>query len=634
MWVERQRAYRDNPDRESSFYDVMKHETYILEYNKKLQIPKTVHHLSFYHPWSFGNVPDVKSVLKLPIDHSLRSMIVHEWSNVSTKGILALLLKQKYLRAFEGYFLHSRKLLNIIGKLEHLRYLVMACNNMKKLPESLTNLHNLQTLKLTNSGELLELPKDLKMMKNLWFLEMERFDSLLCTPPGLRNLTCLRRLSIFIVGEDESHQIDQLKDLELGGELSIQGLDNIRTLQDARSANLMTKSSLTCLSLSWKEGIKMECAEHFEEVLQGLQPHQNIEKISIASYHGSRFPGWMSTLVFQKLKEISLKDCPRCEHLPPLGKLPSLTCLSLCQMDSIKCLDGECYGDGETSFPALTRLKIWCMPNFERWTINSAKGFLPCLDSLQINFCPKLAGLPELSTLKRLSISSSSTSILKSITFLTSLTSLYISNFPELDVLPTGLLQNHKALEILKIVCLPIHTLSNVLDNLSALKTLSIDSCHNLEFLPEDFKYLSSLEQLYIRGSDGLRSFPTSLLKGLCSLRSLSFRHCKKLKPLLGPLERSLPALHNLVLIGLPELEYLPENVQLLTSLEVLSIIYCEKLKFLPEGFKDLTSLRRLLIGGCAQLEKRCKNPKGEDWHKISHIPLIQINGNDIQHLD
>ncbi|KAL8532070.1 hypothetical protein ACS0TY_008616 [Phlomoides rotata] len=727
---------------------VMKHEIYILEYNKKLQIPKTVHHLSF------RNVPDDKSVLKLPIDHSLRSMIVHE-GNVPAwrKGFWPLLSKQKYLRALDVHHFDIEMLPNFVCKLEHLRYLAMACNNMKMLPESLTNLHNLQTLKLTDSEELLELPKDLKMMKNLWFLEMERFGSLLCTPPGLRNLTCLRRLSIFIVGEDESHQIDQLKDLELGGKLSIQGLDNIRTLQDARSANLVTKSSLTCLSLSWKKGIKMECAEHFEEVLQGLQPHQNIEKISIASYHGSRFPGWMSTLVFQKLKEISLEDCPRCEHLPPLGKLPSLTCLSLYKMNSIKCLDGECYGDGETSFPALTRLEIWCMPNFERWTINSAKVFLPCLDSLDIHLCPKLAGLPELPTLKRLSISSSSTSILKSITFLTSLTSLNISNFPELVVLPTGLLQNLKALEILNIGSLPIQTLSNVLDNVSALKRLSFDSCHNLEFLPEDFKYLSSLEWLDISGSDGLRSFPTSLLKGLCSLRSLWFQNCKKLKPLLGPLERSPPALRdlglnglpeleylpenvqlltsleelriwnckklkslpdgfkdltsvrtldirgcaqlekrcknpkvlewldisacdglrsfptsllkglcslrslwfqnckklkpllgplersppalrNLLLNGLPELEYLPENVQLLTSLEELRIWNCEKLKSLPEGFKDLTSLRELEIVGCAQLEKRCKNPKGEDWHKISHIPIIKINGNVIQHLD
>lgn len=612
---------------------IMKHEACILEYNKKLQIPKTLRHLSFDSGSSWG-IPDDKSRLKLPIDNSLRTMIVHEgnvpaWRN----GFLPLVSKQKFLRAFDAHHYGIEKFSNFICKLEHLRYLVMACNRMKSLPESLTNLHNLQTLRLENSEELLELPKGLKVMKNLWFLEMESFYSLLCTPPGLRNLTCLRRLSIFIVGQDEAHQIDQLQDLELGGQLSIQGLDNVGTLQDARRANLMTKSNLTTLSLSWKKGIKINSAEHFEEVLQGLQPHQNIEKISIASYHGSRFPNWMSTSIYRQLKVVRLEDCPRCEHLPPMGKLPSLTTLSLYKMDSVKCLDGECFEDGETSFPALENLYIRSMPNLERWTmVDSAKSF-PCLKVLVIRVCPMLGGLPKLPTLKSLDTSESSTAIINSITFLTSLTSLKISGFA-LDVLPRGLLQNHKALENLDIDSLPIQTLSNMLDNLSALKTLNIGSCHNLEFLPEDFKYLSSLENLNIRGCDGLSSFPTTLLEGLSSLTSLSFQNCKNLKPLLGPLHQSPPALHDLVLNGLPELEYLPESVQLLTSVKELRICFCRKLNSLPDGFTDLKSLKKLEIKLCPELEKRCKKPEGEDWPKISHIPFIKINDDVIQNLD
>ncbi|KAL0381388.1 UNVERIFIED_CONTAM: hypothetical protein Sangu_0203100 [Sesamum angustifolium] len=119
------------------------------------------------------------------------------------------------------------------------------------LPESLTCLHNLQTLKLTASDQLLELPKGLRAMKNLWFLEIESFHSLLCTPPGLGDLIYLHELSIFIVGQDVSHQIDQLKELNLGGNLSIQGLDNVSNIEDAKRANLITKNNLTSLSLSW-----------------------------------------------------------------------------------------------------------------------------------------------------------------------------------------------------------------------------------------------------------------------------------------------------------------------------------------------------------------------------------------------
>ena len=123
---------------------------------------------------------------------------------------------------------------------------------------------------------------------------------------------------------------------------------------------------------------------YFEEVLQGLQPHHNLERISITSYHGSRFPNWMSTLVFRKLKEINLSDCPRCERLPSLGKLPCLARLGLCRMDCIKCLDEECYGDGECSFPALTKLSIREMSNLEKWAIDDSTESFPCLKDLSI----------------------------------------------------------------------------------------------------------------------------------------------------------------------------------------------------------------------------------------------------------
>ncbi|KAG8373770.1 hypothetical protein BUALT_Bualt11G0059700 [Buddleja alternifolia] len=162
-------------------------------------------------------------------------------------------------------------------------YLVRSCYDLKRLPESLTCLLNLQTLKLTNSDELLELPKGLKFMKKFWFPEMEDFSSLRCTPPGLGDLSCLHRLSIFIVGEDASHQIHQLKELNLGGKLSIQGLEKVRNLEDAKSANLMRKKNLTSLSLSWTYGVE-NSALYFEEVLEGLQPHKDLVKICIESY--------------------------------------------------------------------------------------------------------------------------------------------------------------------------------------------------------------------------------------------------------------------------------------------------------------------------------------------------------------
>ncbi|KAK4410147.1 putative disease resistance protein RGA1 [Sesamum angolense] len=347
-----------------------------------------------------------------------------------------------------------------------------------------------QTLKLMNSFTLLELPKGMKVMRNLWFLEIESHLSLICTPPGLGDLIHLHELSIFIVGRGAAHQIDQLKELNLGGSLSIKGLENVSSAEDAKRANLIKKNNLTSLSLLWTNEINNNYTENYEEVLKGLQPHQNLERIYIQSYQGSRFPNWMSTLELKNLKEVTLEDCRRCDHLPMLGKLPSLTNLKLYRMDSIKSLDVEFHGDGECVFPALEELRISEMPNLEEWKIGNSVESFPRLKDLDI--C-------------------------------------------ELPVFPGGFLQN---LQNLQIGSSMIRTISNVLDDLSALKTLSLYGCSNLESLPDELKNLNSLEELEVKGCDGLISFPAVILEDLSSLRSLSFENCKKLKPLSGRSER------------------------------------------------------------------------------------------------
>ncbi|KAG8371946.1 hypothetical protein BUALT_Bualt12G0015600 [Buddleja alternifolia] len=611
---------------------VVRHETKIMEYGKVPHFPKMLRHvrLDLKESWA---IPENRSKLKLPIEDSLRSLIV-DGNKVldKTKGFFPFLSKQQYLRVLVMNSWSVQKLPNLVCRLAHLRYLTMSCFPLRRLPESLIYLLNLQTLKLTNSDSLLELPKNLKLMKNLWFLEMERFRSLRCTPPGLGDLTCLRTLSIFIVGQDASHQIDQLKELNLGGNLSIKGLENVRNFEDAKSANLIRKKNLISLSLSWKNDITEESAEYFEEVLKGLQPHENLEKICINSYKGSKFPNWMSTLAFKHLNDIRLKNFGRCEHLPTLGKLSSLKNLELKGMNCIKHLGTEWLGNGQRSFPALTTLTISEMSNLEEWIIPDSLESFSCLKDLKIEGCPKLTQLPFLPALRDLHICRSNLTLVGSITSVTSLTSLVLSELADLDVFPVGLLQNHKSLEELRIVKLPIKTLSNVLDNLSALKNLYINSCNNLEFVAEGLQYLNSLENLEIIWCDSIRSFPAATLESLSSIRSLSLLHCYKLNPLSGPLEKGTDLLH-LWIHGCREMNHLPESVQRLSALRDLTIWDCGTCD-LPNWIGSLQSLRALRIGCCGPMGKRCMKPNGKDWPKISHVPVIEIDGQIIQDLD
>ncbi|KAL0424038.1 UNVERIFIED_CONTAM: putative disease resistance protein RGA1 [Sesamum radiatum] len=220
---------------------VMGQETYVLEHDKLVQVPKTIRHL-FFNSSSSSIIKGNK--LRSAISGSLRSLIVPCRVPLDRKeGISSLISKQECLRALHvSHFEHIKIVPNLVCKLEHLRYLTMSCDNLKKLPESLTRLHNLQTLKLMNSFTLLELPKGMKVMRNLWFLEMESHLSLICTPPGLGDLIHLHELSIFIVGRGAAHQIDQLKELNLGGSLSIKGLENVSSAEDAKRANLIKKT--------------------------------------------------------------------------------------------------------------------------------------------------------------------------------------------------------------------------------------------------------------------------------------------------------------------------------------------------------------------------------------------------------
>ncbi|XP_073285278.1 putative disease resistance protein RGA1 [Primulina huaijiensis] len=463
-------------------------------------------------------------------------------------------------------------------------------------------------------------------MKNLWFVEIDLPDSLICTPPGLGELTSLQRLSIFIVGEDSEHQISQLKELNLGGELSIRGLENVRNLEDVKAANMITKRNLASLNLSWASGANKISMEHFEATLENIQPHHNLEQICISSYQGSRFPNWMSAPAFINLSEITLERCEKCEHLPPLGKLPALKILKLFRLDSVRRLGTEWCGDGKSSFVALTQLRLLEMLDLEEWIIPKSHESFLRLQYLEIKRCPKLIRLPFLPVLKDFHVHTNP-AILGSM-IATSIESLRLmDDADELSLLPGGLVSAQKNLKKLEIKeCPNLRSLSIMLDGLYGLKKLSFLFCRKLEYPPEGLKFLNSLEEILFYRCDSLRLFPAAILENMPSLRSLRFEHCEKVDPLSGPLQGVVSSLHELVIINCPELECLPECIQQLSALRKFIIWGCLKLTSLPDGIGNLKSLSVLGIRYCSPiLKKRCERSKGEDWPKISHIPQMYL---------
>ncbi|KAF6146418.1 hypothetical protein GIB67_024067 [Kingdonia uniflora] len=145
---------------------------------------------------------------------------------------------------------------NEVGSLIHLRYLDLSKTKLVELPESVCNLRNLQTLKLTSCEKLPRLPEGLRKLVNLRHLELNYTDALECLPKGIEELRCLQTLSMFVMSE-KGCQLRELSNLNnLRGSLAIA---DIRGGGSKESINLKSKEHIRTLGLQFvKEDYKGE----------------------------------------------------------------------------------------------------------------------------------------------------------------------------------------------------------------------------------------------------------------------------------------------------------------------------------------------------------------------------------------
>ena len=518
-----------------------------------------------------------------------------------------LLLKLRYLRVLSMCGYNIQELPNSIGELKHLRYLNLSRTFIEWLPESIGELYNLQALILRGCESLTTLPMSIGNLVNLRHLDISDTSELKKMPPGIGNLINLQTLSKFIMEKDNSSSgIKELKKLSnIRGILSILGLHNVVDAQDAMDLNLKEKGKIEELTMEWgSDNIDDPQSQRKEvQVLESLEPHRNLKKLTISSYGGGTFPSWIGNPSFSQMVQLYLKDCRSCTVLPSLGQLSSLKSLRIEGISGIKDIGAEFYGQMAESFQTLECLTFSDMPKWEDWrfpsSLDEGGSLFPRLRELILWRCPKLVGkLPcSLSFLVKLQIVECP-KLSKPLPKCSSLLELNVEACNGMLLGSNGL-KNFTSLVTLKMN--KIYDLNHVgerfVEGLTAMEDLSIKDCEELRWLR--LETLGRLKRLKVLRCDGLISLEEKALP--CNLEYLKIEGCTNLEKLPNELQ-SRKSLIELIISKCPKLVKILEKGWP-PMLRELVVRDCEDLMSLPKGIMGGTcNLEKLLINGCSSL--------------------------------
>ncbi|XP_021753606.1 putative disease resistance protein RGA3 [Chenopodium quinoa] len=532
------------------------------------------------------------------------------------------------------------KRLDSIGNLLHLRYLDLSNSQLQALSDSITRLHNLQTLDLTYCIHLRELPKDFSKLVKLRYLDLSgcsdlsgmpsgmdklinlrHFDLIRCDlssmPSGMGKLTNLRVLPLFVVGMEtrvstEEQCMGELKDLKpltnLKGGIVIEIGKFYKN--DGGEEYLKGLKYLTKVEISFLKPIRFGynadeddgCLE-WEDVMEKLEPPSNLKIFSLCGYMGTTIPWWGRALdnwalSLPLLVEINLLYCKNLEQIPSLSKLCNLKSLRLEHLKKLEYMENTSSNNANEGedftafFPSLKLLYIHDLGSLKGWwreddddddRILRSSFTFPRLSELDIINCPKLTSFPSRGSLEDLGLD-------------------------EVDCFG-----NSQGNVVLRELLIDDGGLLNLIN--SPVNELHI-------FWNEKVESLSEY-------GDVFRKY-----KYTSYLRSLRISHCSNLRRLgRGGLEH-LTALESLEFIKNDQLSFSEDEVDddgmpwksLQHCLRSLSINNCRAIKSLPESMRNLASLQNLVIVRCPEIQKRCKEPDGEDWPKIQRIPNQSIH--------
>ncbi|KAJ6713251.1 DISEASE RESISTANCE RPP13-LIKE PROTEIN 1-RELATED [Salix purpurea] len=631
----------------------------LLEDDNSSKISKKARHLSFARRIHDDGTMILKGACEARFLRTLLLFNRSHWQqgrHIGNGVMNNLFLTLKCLRALSLSPDHDVVgLPNSIGDLKHLRYLSLSATSVVRLPDSVSTLYNLQTLLLHECNDLIELPASMMKLINLCHLDITK-TKLQEMPSQLGKLTKLHKLTDFFLGKQSGSSINELGKLQhLRGTLRIWNLQNVMDARNAIKANLKGKQLLKELELTWKGDTNDSLHERL--ILEQLQPHMNIESVSIVGYMGTRFPDWIGDSSFSNIVSLKLIGCKYCSSLPPLGQLVSLKDLLIKELGEIMVVGPEFYGsctsmrkpfgsleiltfegmlkwhewffysedDVGGAFPRLQKLYINCCPDLTKVLPNCQ---LPCLTALEIRKCPQLVSLlPSVPSVLIVEVEDNTREVLLE-KLSSGMHSLKLGRLKSLDSLLKGCLSTTE--EILVRNCDSLESFP--LDQCPKLKHVRIHGCPNLQSLSEHEVALgdvTSLCSLDIRDCPHLVSFPKGGLAAP-NMTVLRLRNCSKMKSLPEYMDSLLPSLVEISLRRCPELESFPKGglpckleslenglCKKLHSLSHFTIGMCKEVETFPESLQLPPSLCSLKISDL-------QNLKSLDYRGLQHLTSLR----------
>ncbi|XP_057498824.1 putative disease resistance protein At3g14460 [Actinidia eriantha] len=384
--------------------------------------------------------------------------------------------------------------------------------------------------------------------------------------------------------------------------LGWQGVSSLVKLHISHLQSLNELPPELCALTNLKELTIASCPNLLSFSFDGIPP--TLKKLSIGYCEKLVVPSSAEMeRCYTSLESLELISCDTLTHLP-LDFFPKLRFLVIWSCDNLEALSIP-KGHELQILTSLVSVCIMCC----RSMVSFPQGGLsaPNLRWFWLESCLKLKVLPEQMQI-----------------LFPSLESLVLHDCPKIESFPDGgLPSNLRGLGIFNCKKLVDRRREWGLQRLPSLRDFELRDVEDVgDSFPEESLLPSTLTTLSIENLSNLKSLNKRGFQLLYSLKSLCILRCPQLRSL--P-EEWLPASLELLRIWhCPQLQALPEE-GLPASLETLCISDCPQLQAVPE--KGLPpSLSKLIIRDCPLLKHCCQRDKGDDWHKIAHIPFIEID--------